>query len=284
MYDVFMLRNLEEGKIAGYRWDLDDPKKVICIVHGIGEYGGRYDRVAETFREAGYAVYAMDLRGHGISLGKRGHCAPRRDVLEDIDALLSRAREDYPGKDIILYGHSMGGNITMDYRCRGEGSDIPSAYLISAPWIRLVRPIPAPVVRLVKALARVAPDFTIGSAVDEADLGNPANVLPYHTDPMVHNRISFQCAVDGFETGQALEEGTLEDLGKAKEIPTLVMHGEADRICDIQGTERAVEKMREKGNKVEYRSWPDLYHEIHNGGPESTGEEVLEEMIRFFET
>ena len=86
MYDVFMLRNLEEGKIAGYRWDLDDPKKVICIIHGIGEYGGRYDRVAETFREAGYAVYAMDLRGHGISLGKRGHCAPRRDVLEDIDA------------------------------------------------------------------------------------------------------------------------------------------------------------------------------------------------------
>ena len=39
MYDKFILRELSEGKIQGYRWHIDDPDKVICIVHGIGEYG-----------------------------------------------------------------------------------------------------------------------------------------------------------------------------------------------------------------------------------------------------
>ena len=35
MYDKFVLRNLEEGIIRGYSWHLEDPEKVICIVHGI---------------------------------------------------------------------------------------------------------------------------------------------------------------------------------------------------------------------------------------------------------
>ena len=77
MYDKFVLRNLEEGIIRGYSWHLEDPEKVICIVHGIGEYGGRFDRVAEAFRDKNMAVCALDLRGHGESLGKRGDCAPR---------------------------------------------------------------------------------------------------------------------------------------------------------------------------------------------------------------
>ena len=73
MYDKFVLRNLEEGIIRGYSWHLEDPEKVICIVHGIGEYGGRFDRVAEAFRDKNMAVCALDLRGHGESLGKRGY-------------------------------------------------------------------------------------------------------------------------------------------------------------------------------------------------------------------
>ena len=154
MYDEFPLKKLPEGELHGYLWDLDDPERVVCIVHGIGEYGGRFDRVACRFRDAGMAVVSMDLRGHGKSPGKKGHCAPREKVLSDIDALISWAMEKYPGKKIVLYGHSMGGNIALDYRKRGKFSHIPSAYLISAPWIELVRPIPSVLYRAVKAASK----------------------------------------------------------------------------------------------------------------------------------
>lgn len=281
MYETFVLRKMEKGKIQGYSWALDDPEKVVCIVHGIGEYGGRFDRVAEKFRNANIAVLALDLRGHGDSIEKKGHCAPRKEVLEDISALLLYAQEKYPGKQIVLYGHSMGGNITLDYRARGGFNDVPCGYIISAPWIRLVRPIPKPLYVLVKTLAKTVPQMTISSSVDEAILGNPLSVKPYNDNPMVHNRISVACAVDGFEIGLGLEDGTHEDNGKAAKIPTLLMHGDADKICDVNGSRKIAKRLTEKGDALEYVELEGLYHEIHNGNKESTGDEVIAKMIEW---
>lgn len=282
MYQTYTLRETKDGRIEGYHWPLESPEKVICIVHGIGEFGGRYDRVATKFNEAGFAVLSMDLRGHGNSLGKPGQCGPREEVLDDVSALLTYARMTYPDVPIILYGHSMGGNITLDYRCRGGLNDVPAGYLISAPWLRLVRPIPEPAYWVVKLLAKIAPKFTVGSAVDEAALGNPESVLPYMENPMVHNRISARCAVDGFEIGRMLHKGTLEDNGKAADIPIMIMHGGDDMICDVRATRDLAHRLMREGAPAEYIEWPGLYHEIHNGGPDSTGDEVIERMIEYF--
>ena len=133
MYENFKLAKTEYGTIEGYLWHVDDPVKVVCIIHGIGEYAGRYDRIAERLMKDKIAVVSMDLRGHGLTAGPRGHCAPRDKVLGDVTVLLDFAKTKYPGKDIILYGHSMGGNITFDYRARGELCDLPAAYLITSP-------------------------------------------------------------------------------------------------------------------------------------------------------
>jgi len=281
MYKMFDLKKVPGGKIQGYLWDKENPDKVVCIVHGIGEYGGRYDRVAEAFREKNLAVIALDLRGHGNSIGKKGHCAPRESVLGDVTALLEFAAKTYPDKEIILYGHSMGGNIVLDYRSRGLLNDAPSGYIVSAPWIRLVRPIPNALYKFVKLMAKTKPDFTISSTVEEKLLGNPRNVKPYNDNPMVHNRISMLCAVNGYETGLALESGTNEDNGKADVIPLLLMHGDADKICDVEGSRRIAKLFEEKCDNFEYREWPELFHEIHNGNDKSTGDEVIAKMTEW---
>ena len=36
MYENFILQQFENGKLEGYSRNVDDPEKVICIVHGIG--------------------------------------------------------------------------------------------------------------------------------------------------------------------------------------------------------------------------------------------------------
>ena len=281
MYENFILKQFENGKLEGYSWKIDDPDKVICIVHGIGEFGGRFDRVAEAFRKQNMAVLAFDLRGHGNSLGKRGHCAPRKDVLSDVSTLIEYAYESYPDKKIILYGHSMGGNIVLDYRCRGRLNAEVSAYIFTAPWVRLVRPVPNVLYKVVKLLSKIAPTFTIGSEVNEADLGNLESVRPYSDNPMVHNKISALCAVDGFETGQKLESGELENNGRAKDIPLLLMHGGKDKICDVAGSRNIAERLKSNGENVEYVEWGGLYHEIHNGGPKSNGDEVIAKIVEW---
>ena len=41
------------------------------ISHGGGEHSGRYEHVADRLTDAGYAVWALDHRGHGLSGGER---------------------------------------------------------------------------------------------------------------------------------------------------------------------------------------------------------------------
>lgn len=280
MYHEFCLKK-ESGKkehVTGYRWDLEDAEGIVCIIHGIGEYAGRYERMAGKLREAGYAVFSMDLRGHGKSSGKRGHCAPRETIRRDIDELISAAEGAYPGRPLILYGHSMGGNIALDYRKRGACNYKPAAYVISAPWVQLVRPIPAYQYAAVKLLAKIIPSFTISSGVSAGELGNPKTVGDYERDPLIHKKISLLCALEGFEIGSALAEGRLADNGGAQGIPMLLMHGTGDKICSIKGSEKIAAL-----ETCDYIPWEGLYHEIHNGGAESSGDEVIETMIRWIQ-
>ena len=65
--DVFCRRWLPTGK----------PRAAVVVVHGAAEHSGRYARVAELLQGEGYAVYTLDLRGHGHTSGTTG---PGRSV------------------------------------------------------------------------------------------------------------------------------------------------------------------------------------------------------------
>ena len=279
MYQLFDLEG-RNAKIVGYHYVCENPNHVVVLIHGIGEHAGRFARVSDYFNKEGIAVVSMDLRGHGRTEGKRGHCAPREDVLKDIDALIEYAQKLYPGVPLVMYGHSMGGNITLDYRARGGHNDIPCGYIISAPWIRLVRPVTGVLFRTVELLSRLMPQMTISQEFPEEQLGNVEYVRPYKDDPMVQSKVSMLCAYQGFTIGTALEKGTNEDNGRAKNTPCLLMHGTDDKICDIEGS-RCFAKLQnpEYFTMIE---WPGYYHEIHNGGPEGqTGEDVIKKAIEF---
>ncbi len=264
-----------ESHVKAYEFVCADPLAVICVIHGIGEHFLRYERFADRLSRFGITTLGIDLRGHGNSEGKRGHCAPREAVLKDIDDLLVYASRKYPDLPLVLYGHSMGGNLVLDYRHRGDHNGLPVKYVVSAPWIKLVRGTPAPLVKVVGLLARIAPEMTISSAVDEKLLGNPASVGKYSEDPLVHSRISLATALDGYEIGEALYKGTWPYFGEGKNVPMLLMHGDADSICDVRGS-RAV--AANEGDICEYRELAGYYHEIHNGGPGFTGDEVIDSI------
>ena len=46
MYDNIVLKSTKTKTVA-YTWDIENPSKVMCIIHGIGEYVGRDDRMAK---------------------------------------------------------------------------------------------------------------------------------------------------------------------------------------------------------------------------------------------
>lgn len=279
MYENFAFETREKV-VTGYHFSCEDPKKIVCIIHGIGEHMGRYQRMADKLKVHGIAVVGMDLRGHGISTGVRGNTAPREEILRDIDAMLDYAAGFYPGVPIVLYGHSMGGNLCLDYRARGIKNVVPEKYIVSAPWVKLVADFPKPVVALLKGLAKMMPKMTISQSIDESTLGNLEYVRPYVDDPLVHNKISLQCAAQCFTIGNNIYDGVHEDSHRADDKPFLLMHGDADAICAVEGARKVAEHMAGNENFT-YIELPGYYHEIHNGGPEATGDEVIEKIAEF---
>jgi len=274
MYQNFQLDS--DVKIEGYEWKCEQTEFVICLVHGIGEHAGRYDRMAESFKEAGISMVGMDLRGHGFSSGKRGHAAPRMSILKDVDRLVEYCQREYPGIPLILYGHSMGGNIVLDYRKRGTYRTAVMGYLVTSPWIILRRKISKPLYLFALAMFRIKPDFLMNAKIPREQLGNAEVISKQINQHLIHDKISVMTALEGLQTAELLMNGSLKTPDGEPQRPMLLMHGDSDMICDPEGS-RILAKLEKE--HCRYIEWKGLYHEIHNGSPDSDGMEVVRTMI-----
>src|SRR3546814_16829254 len=78
-------------------------------LHGYAEHAGRYDPVAARLTAAGYAVYAVDHRGHGRSDGTMGFVPAFSLYVDGMAALVDRVREEGQDKPGLLIGHRTGG-------------------------------------------------------------------------------------------------------------------------------------------------------------------------------
>lgn len=112
-------------KVAGYLYtdEVQTPRAVVQISHGMCEYIGRYDDFAAFLCAQGYAVCGNDHLGHGTTAdgGTVGYFADRGGaelVLEDLHSMNRIAHENFPGLPVILFGHSMGSFFARWYASR----------------------------------------------------------------------------------------------------------------------------------------------------------------------
>ena len=61
-------------------------RAVVVLVHGLKAHSGLYEWPANEMAKAGFAVYALDLRGHGNSGGAPLYAAAMSDYVEDVRA------------------------------------------------------------------------------------------------------------------------------------------------------------------------------------------------------
>ncbi|MGI6249428.1 MAG: lysophospholipase [Acutalibacteraceae bacterium] len=109
--------------------DPEDVKAIFQIAHGMAEHCNRYEEFAQYLAAKGYAVFANDHIGHGKSvasdddLGYFGERDGWLAFVNDAKLLTDIAREEYPDKPVIVFGHSMGSFIIRSY-CEKFGNDI----------------------------------------------------------------------------------------------------------------------------------------------------------------
>ena len=251
------LRTADGLSLEVRRWQEDSvPHRwTFVIVHGLGEHSGRYQHLAARFTPLGATVYAMDQRGHGRSGGKRGHAPSLDALLDDIDAVVLRARAD-DGSPVVLIGHSFGGLLAIAYALKH--ADHIDRAIFSAPLLKVKQRVPAWKRALSTVLPRIAPGMTFSNEVDASLLSHdPGNGPAYTSDPLVHDHITAGLYGDTIARGE-------EFIMRAPElrVPFLLMQGRDDQIVDPVGSQRFF--ARAAAPDRAFCLYPGLYHEIFN--------------------
>jgi len=242
-------------RVVAHSWPVTSPRGGVVLIHGLGEHSGRYAHVAQVLNEAGLSVLAPDLPGHGRSGGRRGHFPSYEQVLDLIGLALDRLGEAVGGRPLFLYGHSLGGNLVINYTLRRPQG--LRGTVASGPWLRLAIQPPRWRVALARTLGRLLPAVTQPNGLDPHDLSHdPQVVQAYIEDPLVHDRISAGLFLSAYQAGL----WALENAARLQ-VPLLLMHGTADRLTSPEASAAFCARA---GSRCTLRLWEGLYHEVHN--------------------
>lgn len=98
-----------------------EPRAVIQIAHGVGDYTGRYREFMEYMADKGFVVAGNDHLGHGKNITSEADIGFFADedgwnhVVKDMYALRNILRDEYHDVPYILLGHSMGSFLARTY-------------------------------------------------------------------------------------------------------------------------------------------------------------------------
>jgi alpha-beta hydrolase superfamily lysophospholipase len=259
--------NQSNTKLYGSYFKPKNIKAVIVLIHGMGEYFGRYvDHVIPHFYKNSIAVIAYDQFGHGKTEGKRGHNPGFEEVLDCVTVVINKSKEVFGNKQTFLYGHSMGGNVVINYVLRRKHH--LKGVIATSPFLKLAFEPPAWKLKIAKALLKIAPSLTMDNELDvNAVSRDTEEVEKYKKDLLIHDKVSPNYSIVFIETGQ----WALDNASKLK-IPMLLMHGTGDLLTSYKASK---EFAKNAGSKVTLKLYDGAYHELHN---DIIKNDVLDEM------
>lgn len=299
--DFFFLSSDGKTQIHAVEWLPEAPvRAVLQIAHGVAEYIDRYDAFARFLASQGFAVAGNDHLGHGLSMENdtlRGYFAPERGwdlVVQDMKKLRDMLAEKFPGKALILLGHSMGSFLSRtyvplypdDYQAlilSGTGQQPPLVCRAGRWMAQLVIRRHGPQYPSEK-LRKLA----FGSYLDRIDEPSSPNdwlsrdrelVQRYEEDPLC-----------GYTTSASLMRDMMDGIlriqdkeylaGMRKLMPVLFVSGEEDPVGDWgNGVKKAAAMFIGLGMRdVSVKLYPGGRHEMLN---EINKEEVYDDILHW---
>lgn len=230
------------------------PRDHLVLAHGYAEHLGRYSAVAEFLTAAGYAVHALDHRGHGKSGGPRAVIDSFAKADADIDTLVDKVRALSGLERIKLVGHSMGGSLALNYALNHP--DKLSGLVLSGPAVG--GGLPKAQALLLALISRIAPALGMIELDGDAVSRDPKVVADYKADPLV-----FRGKVPARTAREMMHAvTTYPPRVGAMRLPCLLMHGSADTLVRADDAHPVFEAIASSDKTV--RIFDGLYHEIFN--------------------
>jgi alpha-beta hydrolase superfamily lysophospholipase len=275
------------------------PRAVIQIVHGAGEHSGRYDRFAKALVNQGYAVYAMDHRGHGLTLVRSrqlGDAGPDawNAIVSDEQQMTKIARAEHPGAKLVLFGHSLGSFLAQDYIER-SGASLDGLVLSGTSYGPAV---PKEFLGALDDAAKKAPlapsDVWAGLFKDfnkpfsdkpgfDWLSRDPAEVQKYLHDPLCGFNFNNEFVRDIFKGGFYDARDPAREARIPKNLPILVIQGSLDPVGEnLKGTQALLDRYKALGlTNVSHKFYDGARHEVLN---ETNRDEVTRDVLNWLKT
>jgi len=258
------------------------PTYVVQIVHGFGEGLAHYEEIAGYFAANGYACVVHDQRGFGEMPDMtpkerkkvRGVTPGYEYLIEDIKTLRREIDVWYPGVPVILYGHSMGGNLVANLlvKCSGVSDGLPYAKaVLEAPWLRLYKPLPKLATSVARLIGKARGNLTISAKINVNDISRNRDITRnLRSDGIYHNRMSLRLYAEVVEAGEYI----IKNADRIS-VPTLLLCPGADRIVCPKAIREFYKRCSDNVMFVEY---PDAYHCLH---ADINNAEVIAKILEF---
>lgn len=222
--------NGDKLRIAYRTWRPAGPAKAaVLIVPGFNSHSGYYGWAANQLAAQGYAVYAVDLRGRGLSDGERFYVDSIEQYAADVDGVMDIVRKEQPNLKVFVLGHSAGGVTacvyTLDHQARVDGLVCESfAYQVPAPDFAIAA---------LKGLSHLAPHAHVLALPNKAFSRDATVVAAMDGDPLIAHETQPTKTIAALARADDRLEASFGEI----KVPVLILHGTADKATKPQGSQ-----------------------------------------------
>jgi acylglycerol lipase len=246
------------------------PKAVVVICHGVNSHGGQHAWSGEQLSTAGFATYALDLRGRGKSEGERFYVEDVADYVADVAGTIRLAKQRHPGLKTFLLGHSAGGvtsaSYVLDNQAELAGFICESfAFQVPAPNFALAA---------IKGLSHIAPRLPVLTLHNKDFSRDPVALAALDADPLTAHESQPAATVAALVRA---DERLREEFPTIT-IPVFIMHGTEDKATVPAGSQFFFDTVgaKDKTLKLYEGHFHDLLNDIGKEG-------VMAEIVGWLE-
>lgn len=243
-----------DGMTVRYRINEHLNRPVVVFVHGMGERLEMYDYLYPYFDQSGYALNAVELRGHGLSGGTPRHIDNFEDYITDLQRFVFGNLEN---REVYLMGFSTGcmvaSRLAQDGRFNIKGLILVSPlFELNIPkWQKFFMPVISRVLRM-----------HYDPATKESFEGcthDPEMVQMLYDEALR----TVPGTTIGFVGAFYRERKKLLKYSeRLRDIPALVMLGEQDNLLDTKSIELTVNEIYKETDNLSVQWCKNCLHSI----------------------
>lgn len=275
---------------------------IVQLAHGMTDYVGRYEWLANALTAQGYVFGGHCHLGHGKSAGREedlGYFAEKEGIsylLLDMHRMNKLLRNTYPSKPIIVLGHSMGSFIARLYTA-AYPHHMDACVILGTGGRNPLLPFGLALCGILKAFcgdrhrSALVKKLSTGSYYKKFDPSegttawltrDASRVSTYTSDPYCNVTFTVSAYRDLFRMlGKSNAPSWFKEY--PKHMPTLIMSGDRDPVGGFgKGVNEVYRRLLLAGcDKVTLKLYEGARHELFN---ETNRDEFAEDLCRFLES